>query len=129
MAPLLNPHNVTRLPQSLDKRHALNVSDGPAQLNDAHVGHAALAVDGQLCDTLDPVLDRVGDVRDDLHRLTQVVTTALALNHVLRSGSGSARWRSWRSMHGGECPAAWPGAGRLHEGRMDIPAWMLARST
>ena len=88
MAP--SPSNLSCLPQSLDERHALDVSHGPSQLNDAHVGHAALAVDGQLGHALNPILDRIGDVRDDLNRLAQVVAAALTLNHVLRSGSGSA---------------------------------------
>jgi hypothetical protein len=32
---------------------------------------------------LDEVLDLVGDVRDDLHRLAQVVAAALLLEHAL----------------------------------------------
>mmetsp|Transcript_14765 Transcript_14765/g.28422 ORF Transcript_14765/g.28422 Transcript_14765/m.28422 type:complete len:226 (+) Transcript_14765:1155-1832(+) len=71
------------LAQRLDERHALNVSHGASQLNDAHVGNARVAVHGDVRDALDPVLDGVRDVRHHLHRLPQVIPAPLPLNHVL----------------------------------------------
>jgi len=49
------------LAESLDKGHALNVADGPSQLDDANIG--LLAVDVLVCDALHPLLDAVCDVR------------------------------------------------------------------
>ncbi len=71
------------LAHRLDERRALDVADSSAELDDADVGLLARLVDGDARDALDPVLDRVGQVRDDLHRLAEVVAAALALDDVL----------------------------------------------
>lgn len=65
------------LAESLDEGHALNVADGAAELDDANVGLAVHAVGRGLADALEPILDLVDHVGDDLDRLAQVVTTAL----------------------------------------------------
>lgn len=67
----------------LNKGRALDISDGASQLHDAHVGLLVGVVDGDLRDSLHPVLDGVGDVRDNLHRLAQVVPSSLTLDDVL----------------------------------------------
>ena len=78
------------LPQSLNEGHGLDVADGAAQLDDADVGGAVAAVDGDMRDALDPVLDGVCDVRHHLHRLPQVVAAPLALDHRLHACKDSA---------------------------------------
>jgi hypothetical protein len=72
-----------KLRHSLDKRHALDVANRAAQLDYAHIRHLARIVDGYPRDPLDPVLDCIGNVRDDLDRLAQVRALAFLLNHVL----------------------------------------------
>ena len=71
------------LSERLHERHALHVTDCATKLNDAHIGLLARVVYGYARNLLDPFLDRVCDVRDDLHRLAQVVALALALDDVL----------------------------------------------
>lgn len=48
-------------------------------LNQADVGNFARLVHGHVCDSLNPVLNRIGDMRDDLHRLAEVVATSLCM--------------------------------------------------
>lgn len=66
----------------LDERHALDVSNGASQLNDAHIGLLACIVDRYAGDALDPFLDGVGDVGHDLHGFAQVVALAFPLDNV-----------------------------------------------
>jgi hypothetical protein len=67
----------------LDEGHALDVTDSSTELDDAHIRHFVGIVNGYLRNLDDPVLDGIGDVRHDLHRLAQVVALALALDDVL----------------------------------------------
>ncbi len=71
------------LPDGLEEREDLDVADGAADLGDDHVDVVA----GQ---HVDAALDLVGDVRDDLDGLAQVVATALGGQHgrVDRPGGG-----------------------------------------
>ena len=62
---------LAHLADRLEERQALDVADGPADLDDHHVGPA---VAGQ---ALDPLLDLVGDVGNDLDRPAEVVAAAL----------------------------------------------------
>ena len=55
-----------KLPESLYKGAALNVSHGSSQLNDADIWHPVPAVHRHVRDPLDPVLDGISDVRHDL---------------------------------------------------------------
>lgn len=72
-----------QLAHSLDERHALNVADSTSQLNYADIGLLARVIDGDARDLLDPILDGIGNVGDDLYGFTQVVALALALDDVL----------------------------------------------
>ena len=72
-----------QLAHSLDKRHALDIAHSTTQLNYTDVRLLARVVDRNASDPLDPVLDRICDVGDDLHCFTQVVALALALDDVL----------------------------------------------
>ena len=79
---------VAELPDRLEEREDLDVADGAADLGD----HDVDVVGGQAGDA---VLDLVGDVRDHLHGLAEVVAAALVGEHRL---SRSSRW--WRSSRG-----------------------------
>src|SRR5690606_30859243 len=63
------------LADRLEERQRLDVADRAADLADHDVDVARLARE------LDPVLDLVGDVRDDLDRAAQVVAAPLAADH------------------------------------------------
>ena len=70
------------LPDGLEERLRLDVADGAAHLGDDHVDARAAHID-------DAGLDLVGDVRDNLHGVAQVV----AARAPWRSRwSRSARW-------------------------------------
>ena len=62
---------LAHLADRLEERQALDVADRAADLDDDHV-RVALAGDAR-----DPLLDLVGDVRDDLDRAAEVVAAAL----------------------------------------------------
>ena len=62
---------LAHLADGLEERQALDVADGPADLDDDDV---RLAVAG---DAADALLDLVGDVRDDLDGAAEVVAAAL----------------------------------------------------
>lgn len=72
-----------QLAHSLDEGHALDITHRASQLNDADIRLLARVIDGYACHLLNPVLDRIGDVGNDLHGFTQVVALALALDDVL----------------------------------------------
>ena len=73
----------SQLAHRLNEGRALNISHGSAQLDDAHIRCLVRIVDRDTCDALNPVLDRVSQVGDDLHSTSKVVTATLALNDVL----------------------------------------------
>lgn len=53
---------VTQLGQCLDKGHALDITDGTSKLNDAHIRLHVGSINRDSGNSLDPVLDGVGDV-------------------------------------------------------------------
>ncbi len=65
------PDVLAHLADGLEERQALDVADRPADLDDHHV-RVAVAAHAD-----DPLLDLVGDVRDDLDRAAEVVPAAL----------------------------------------------------
>src|SRR5207249_1662870 len=66
-----------KLADGLEERQALDVAGRAADFGDDHVG---LGLIGQ---EVNPVLDFVGDVRDDLHRFAQIFSFALVVEHLL----------------------------------------------
>lgn len=72
-----------QLSHSFDKRRTLNVPHCATELNDAHVGCLVRIVDRYPRDPLDPVLDGIGQVRDNLHRAAEVVASTLTLDNML----------------------------------------------
>ena len=67
---VIAPHVLAHLPDRLEKRQALDVADGAADLDDEHLGGLR---PGQ---TRDALFHLIGDVRDHLNRATQVIPTA-----------------------------------------------------
>ena len=64
-------HIVAHLSNRLEERHGLNIANRATDFDDDHVDVVALG------DLGDPALDLVGDMRDDLNGLTQIVATPL----------------------------------------------------
>ena len=86
---------LAHLADGLEERQALDVADGPADLDDHDV---RVAVAG---DAPDPLLDLVGDVRDDLDRAAEVVAAALLGDDRLVDAAGRdvASWVRFSSMN------------------------------
>ncbi len=76
----LGAHFDAQLADRLKERLRLDVPDGAADFNQGNVGIAG-ALD-------DATLDLVGDVRNDLNGRTQVITPALAAQHVFVYATG-----------------------------------------
>ncbi len=70
---------VAGLPGGLEERQRLDVADGAADLGDHDVD--ALPTIGSRAHGEDPLLDLVGDVRDHLHGVAEVVAAALLGDH------------------------------------------------
>ena len=68
------------LAHRLEEGQRLDVAHRAADLDDRHV-HRLVGADAGAA--LDELLDLVGDVRDHLHRLAEVVAAALLLEHAL----------------------------------------------
>ena len=78
------------LPDGLNERDDLDVTDGAADLDDDDV-------DVLVGQAPDAVLDLVGDVGDDLHRPAEEVTAALLLDH---RAVDRRRWWCWSAWRG-----------------------------
>ena len=85
---------LAHLADGLEERQALDVADGPADLDDDDV-RVAVARDAP-----DPLLDLVGDVRDDLDRPAEVVAAALLGDDRLVDAAGRdvESWVRFSSM-------------------------------
>jgi hypothetical protein len=77
------PCPASQLAHRLNEGRALNISYGTAQLDDAHIRCLVRVVDRDACNALNPVLDRVCEVGDNLHSTSKVITATLAFNDVL----------------------------------------------
>ena len=75
-AAVVAPHLAGDLADGFDEGLALDVARRAADLGDDDVGVRRLA------DLIDEGLDLVGDVRDDLHRLTEIFARTLLVEHV-----------------------------------------------
>src|SRR5204862_135858 len=80
------------LPDGFEEREDLDVADGAADLGDHDVG----LVVGEAAD---PLLDLVGDVGNDLHRLAEVLAPALRGEDGVRGRQAAARCEPSRSSH------------------------------
>ena len=71
---VLTPQFIAQLPQRLDKRQSFDIADGPANLTQ----HEIVVIDIGLRE----FLDRIGDVRDDLHGRPKIVPAPLADDNI-----------------------------------------------
>ena len=77
---LVGAHAQAHLAHGFQERQRLDVAHRAADLDDGHLGLVAGAHAGTAADE---VLDLVGDVRDDLHGLAEIVAAAFFLQHAL----------------------------------------------
>ena len=80
-ADVVSAYSELELPESFDEGSTLDVADSPPQLDDAGIGRTIATIAGDMSDPLNPLLNLIGDVGDDLHGLAEVVTPALALDY------------------------------------------------
>ena len=71
------------LADGVNERRTLNISNSTTQLDNANIGFPPRLVNGNLGHPLDPILNGVGDVGDNLNGLAKVTTDTLALNNLL----------------------------------------------
>ena len=76
---ILSPHVVSHLPDCFEERQALNIAHCTPDLHDHDLG---------AIQPLYGCLDLVGDMGNDLHCFTQVLTLSLLFNHRLIDSSG-----------------------------------------
>lgn len=84
------------LAHSFNERRRLDISDSSAQLDDTDVGGLVGLVDGDLGNALDPVLDGVRKMRNNLDGLSEVVSSPLNRNI---SKFESGRWKLVSKTH------------------------------
>ena len=71
------------LPQCLHKRGILNVSNRSSKLNDTNIRLLFGFVHWNPGQTLDPRLYRMGQVRNDLHHLAKIISSAFSVDYML----------------------------------------------
>lgn len=71
------------LPQSLNKRHGLNISHCTSKFDNTDIRRAIPAINRHLGNPLNPVLDGIGDMGDNLYCLAKIVASPLPLNNAL----------------------------------------------
>ena len=76
-------HLQVHLAHGFEERQRFDVADRAADLDDRHVDRRRAGLGGRTRAPPDEVLDLVGDVRDHLHRLAEIVAAALLLEHAL----------------------------------------------
>ena len=70
------PDLVTKLPDRFEKRLAFNIAGRAADLRNDDIRIALFA------DTVNEMLDLIGDMRDDLHGASEILAPALLLQHI-----------------------------------------------
>ena len=83
---------VAHLTRGLEERQRLDIADGAADLGDHHVGPVAVGVG--LRHRQDAALDLIGDVRDDLNGVAEILAATLLGDHRRIHLSGSHIRRS-----------------------------------
>jgi hypothetical protein len=81
VADVVAAHVAAHLAQRLEERQDLDVADGSTDFGDDHVDVVG-------AHSYDALLDLVGDVRDDLHGLAEVVATSLGGENGLVDAAG-----------------------------------------
>mmetsp|Transcript_1374 Transcript_1374/g.3056 ORF Transcript_1374/g.3056 Transcript_1374/m.3056 type:complete len:269 (-) Transcript_1374:105-911(-) len=85
---IFRAHPELELPQGFQKHARFDVPHGSPHLDETNIGFLSAVVGGGLCGFFDPVLDRIGDVGDDLDRLSQIIPPSFFQNHVAVDLSG-----------------------------------------
>jgi hypothetical protein len=75
--------SASELAHSLDKRRTLDITNRSSQLNDAHIWRLIGIIDWNLRDTLNPVLDGICQMWNDLNCASEVIATSLLLDNML----------------------------------------------
>ena len=78
---VLTTHIVAKLTNCLQKGQAFDVTDSATDLDNDHI-------DVVFCQALDGCFDFIGDMRDDLNCLPQVVSTTFSFDHRLVDEAG-----------------------------------------
>ena len=71
------------LSQRLDEGSTLYVSNSATQLDYTSIRFLAVSVAGSMCNTLYPILNLIGDMRNDLYGLAKVVSLPLFLDDII----------------------------------------------
>ncbi|KAH3669957.1 hypothetical protein OGATHE_002770 [Ogataea polymorpha] len=69
------------LSQGFNKGSRLNITNSSTQFNDTDIWFHSRGVNRNSGNTLNPVLDGISDMRNNLNSFTQVVSFSLLLNH------------------------------------------------
>lgn len=96
---VLTTHSLHQLANGLQENHALDISHSSTHFDKAHVRLVAIVVNGQVGHALDPVLEKmekemgkyldlVRSMGNNLHSLSEVVSSAFLLNDTLIYLSG-----------------------------------------
>lgn len=73
----------SELTHSLNEGSALNIANSSSQLNDAHIWRFIGIIHWNSSHALNPILDSICQVRNDLHGATKVIAAPLLLNDML----------------------------------------------
>lgn len=80
---IVSASSASELCHSFHERHAFDITHGTTQLDNAYIRLLIRVIDRYPCNSLDPVLNRICDVRHDLDCFAQVCSFSLLLNHML----------------------------------------------
>lgn len=78
----------SELAHGLDEWCTFNIADGATKLNYADIRLFICVIHGNSCDSLDPILNGIGDVRNHLDSLAQVITPPFTFDDMLVHLSG-----------------------------------------
>lgn len=73
---IVSPCSPSQLSHTLNERTTFDVSNGPSKFNNTHVWFALRVINWYPRNTLNPLLDCIGEMRDYLYRATFVVVAS-----------------------------------------------------
>lgn len=77
------PRSSPQLPHCFDEWHTFDIPDCATQLNYAHVWYLIRVIDWNLGNPLDSILNRVCEMKDDLHCPAKIIALPLSFNNIL----------------------------------------------
>jgi hypothetical protein len=78
---VLGSDSELELTHCFNKGSRFNVANCSTELDDAYFGGCSFAVDGDESYALDPLLDSVGDMGNNLNGLSEIITAALKIKY------------------------------------------------